>query len=198
MKNQRILAIALVALFVPIGLKGQEKQNTGNAAAKSPIAFRVLVVLTELDVAKKISSMPYTIPFATLNPEERTVSSIRVGVRVPVASTNSKTGENSIQYIDIGTNIDARIRNADPDRYILDLTVERSSLYIRQDNKDGRAEGREWAPGDPAPGHEPLIHEFRGNVMLLLRDGQTGEATVATDPLTGHTMKVELTLNVVK
>ncbi len=198
MKNQRILAIALLALFAPTGLKGQEKQNTGNAAAKSPIAFRVQVMLTELDGAKKISSMPYTIPFATLYPEERTVSSIRVGVRVPVASTNSKTGENSIQYIDIGTNIDARIRNADPDRYILDLTVERSSLYIRQDNREGKAEGREWAPGDPAPGHEPLIHEFRGNVMLLLRDGQTGEATVATDPLTGHTMKVELTLNVVK
>jgi hypothetical protein len=35
-------------------------------------------------------------------------------------------------------------------------------------------------------------------VGMILREGQSTEGTVATDPLTGHVFKVEVTLNVVK
>jgi hypothetical protein len=35
-------------------------------------------------------------------------------------------------------------------------------------------------------------------VDLLIRDGQTVEAMTATDPVSGHVWKVEVTLNVVK
>jgi hypothetical protein len=43
-----------------------------------------------------------------------------------------------------------------------------------------------------------MIRQFRGDVTLLLRDGQEAEATVATDPLTGRVLKVEAVLNVLK
>jgi len=91
-----------------------------------------------------------------------------------------------------------RVKKADADRYTLELTIERSALYVREPNKDGEVEGREWAPGDPSPGSQPLIHDFRGNVSFIVRDGRPAEATVATDPITGHVMKVEVTLNVLK
>jgi hypothetical protein len=47
------------------------------------------------------------------------------------------------------------------------------------------------------PGHF-IIQSFRSQVNLLLRDGQTMQATVASDPVTGHVLKLEVTLNVIK
>jgi len=43
-----------------------------------------------------------------------------------------------------------------------------------------------------------MIRQFRGDMTLLLRDGQESEATVATDPLTGRVLKVDVVLTVLK
>jgi hypothetical protein len=43
-----------------------------------------------------------------------------------------------------------------------------------------------------------MIQQFRGDVGLLLRDGQGSETTVATDPVTGRVLKVEAVLSVLK
>lgn len=202
MRITRVSLVALLALLVLPCTKAQEKPASDTSSKESATpkdttsAFRVQVVLSEFDGANKISSLPYTLPVATSS-DPRSIGSLRLGIRVPIV-TGSKTGENSIQYIDIGSNIDVRIRRAEMDRYILDLTIDRSSLYVRDQNKDGKPEGREWAPGDPSPGAQPLIHEFRGNVSFLVRDGHAAEATVATDPITGHTMKAEVILTTLK
>jgi hypothetical protein len=200
MKITGTLLAALLALCsVPAGL-AQDKTAKAPSAPVPPLpaaAFRVQVVLSEYDGTNKISNLPYTIPLATSMYEPRSLGSLRSGIRVPVV-TSSKTGESSINYIDIGSNIDVRIKRADADRYTLELTIDRSSLYVREQNKEGKVEGREWIPGDPSPGPQPLIHEFRGNVSFLVRDGHAAEATVATDPITGHIMKVEVTLSALK
>ena len=209
MKMMRILIVALVSLVPPPCDLAQEKAPDPSKDSMSkeagppkdstvaPMAFRVQIVLSEYDGTTKISSLPYTIPVATSMYEPRSIGSLRSGIRVPVVSS-SKTGENSIQYIDIGSNIDVRVKRADADRYTLELTIDRSSLYVREQGKDGKVEGREWTPGDPSPGPQPLIHEFRGNVSFLVRDGHTAEATVATDPITGHVMKAEVVLTTLK
>lgn len=200
------LAVLLALLLLPCG-RAQEKpaaeaSNKESASAKEsatpPGAFRVQVILTEFDGANKLSSLPYMIPVATSMFDPRSLGSLRVGIRIPVEVTGSKTGENSIQYIDIGSNIDVRVKRADTDRYTLELTIDRSSLYVREQSKDGKPEARQWAPGDPSPGPLPLVHEFRCNVAFIVRDGHAAEATLATDPITGHTMKAEVTLSVLK
>jgi hypothetical protein len=43
-----------------------------------------------------------------------------------------------------------------------------------------------------------MIRQFRGDVALLLRDGQESDVAVATDPLTGRVLKVEILLTVLK
>jgi hypothetical protein len=199
MKITRYLLAALLALVALPCVRAQEKAapDTPKESAAPPTAFRVQVVLSEYDGTNKVSSLPYTIPVATSMFDPRSIGSLRLGVRVPLL-TNSKNGESSIQYVDIGSNIDVRVKRADADRYTLELTIDRSSLYVRQSNNDGKVEGKEWAPGDPSPGLQPLIHEFRGNVSFVVRDGHAAETTVATDPITGHVMKVEATLNVLK
>ena len=44
----------------------------------------------------------------------------------------------------------------------------------------------------------PLIRQFRTSEGLILRDGQTSENIVSTDPLNGHTLHVSVTINVQK
>jgi hypothetical protein len=45
---------------------------------------------------------------------------------------------------------------------------------------------------------EPIIRNVRSDLYLNLRDGQTVEGVMATDPLNARVVRVEVTLNVVK
>lgn len=200
MKTNRILFTALLALLAVPGSRSQEKPAApARDAAPLPVAYRMQVMLEEYDGSKKISSMPYAIPVATpvVGDMARQRGSLRVGVRIPIV-VRGKNGDDEVNYIDVGSNIDVSVRSADPDRYALELTIDRSSVYVSARDKDGRQEVKEWAPGDEKPGTQPLIHNFRGNVSLLVRDGRPTEALVATDPITGHVLKVEATLTVLK
>lgn len=201
MKTNRILFAVLLTLLAVPSSRSQEKPAAPRDVAPPPVAYRMQVLLEEYDGTKKVSSMPYSIPVATpvVGDMARQRGSLRVGVRIPIA-VSGKNGENEIQfqYIDVGSNIDVSVRSADPERYALELTIDRSSVYVSARDKDGRQEVKEWAPGDEKPGTQPLIHNFRSNVSLLVRDGRPAEALVATDPITGHVLKVEATLTLLK
>lgn len=45
---------------------------------------------------------------------------------------------------------------------------------------------------------EAIIRQFRNEMEVTLRDGQTSEPTVATDSMTGKVMKIEVMLSVLK
>ncbi len=45
---------------------------------------------------------------------------------------------------------------------------------------------------------QPVIRTFRTSLKLLMRDGQTVQSTMATDPVSGRVLKVDITLSVVK
>lgn len=189
MKLTKMIAVLAAAAFLSAPLWAQQK--SGDAAA-----YRVQVVVSEYDGATKLSSLPYSIPVAqTGDPAIR--GSVRVGIRVPL-NTSSKSGENSIQYADVGTNLDVRLVAKDADRFELEVTLERSWLYVREQNKEGKVEGRQWVPGDPAPSLAPLLHHFRANLEFLLRDGRSGDTAVITDPVTGHILKVDALVTVLK
>ena len=200
-------AWAALLIFAAPAAKAQDKPATEPPAPEAiEQPAKLQIVLTEYDGTKKISSMPYSIPF--ILSRAALTSSLRMGVRVPVNSTTSKTGESSLTYVDVGTNIDVsdidyRINQSHllstPGRFSVQLKIDRSSLYVPSRDKDGHIDGgKDWTAGDPPPGNEPMIRQFRGDVTLLLRDGQEAEATVATDPLTGRVLKVEAVLNILK
>jgi hypothetical protein len=200
-------ACAALLLIAAPAAKAQDKpaaETPAPEAIEQPAKLQI--VLTEYEGTKKISSMPYSIPF--ILSRASLTSSLRMGVRVPVNSIISKTGEASFQYVDVGTNIDVsdidyRISQSHllstPGRFSIQLKLDRSSLYVPSRDKDGHIDGgKDWTAGEPPPGDEPMIRQFRGDVTLLLRDGQEAEATVATDPLTGRVLKVEAILSVLK
>jgi len=200
MKRIRWALAPLLVLAISTSLRAQEK-HPGNAAADSAAlpAFRVQVVISEYDGANKVASLPYIVPIATTLPGEKQMAfgSVRVGLRVPIPAS-TKTGENSIQYMDVGSNVDVRVRPVDAERYSLELTIERSWLYSRYRDKDGNVQGRAWVQGDPLPESAPLNHHFRANIEFVLRDGRNAETTAATDPITGHVFKVDAQLTVLK
>jgi hypothetical protein len=197
-------ACAALLLFVAPTAKAQDKPTAETPGPVAIVPAKIQIVLTEYDGTKKISSMPYSIPLVLQG--TALTSSLRMGVRVPVNSIISKTGEASFQYVDVGTNIDVsdisyRMNHAlpTPGRFSVDIKIDRSSLYVPSRDKDGHIDGgKDWTAGEAPPGDEPMIRQFRGDVTLLLRDGQEAEATVATDPLTGRVLKVEAVLNVLK
>jgi hypothetical protein len=43
-----------------------------------------------------------------------------------------------------------------------------------------------------------VIRQFKAELNLVLRDGQTVESTVGTDPVTGRVSKIEVTFALVK
>ena len=195
--SRSILSCTAFLMFLPWAVRAQEKpaaETQSSQALESGIPIKLQVLLTEYDGTKKIASLPYTMSFTT-TPESKSGGStqVRDGVRVPIL-TGSKTGESSMQYIDVGTNIDARAAHIASELYSVELRIERSSLVVRTENN----QAKEWAPGDPSPGTQPLVRDFRHSFTMRLREGHGTEATVSTDPISGHVLKVEVLLSAVK
>jgi hypothetical protein len=201
--SRSLVTCALLVLCAPHlvcaqGAKGSEAPNNATAEPSTPVKLQI--VLSEYNGTKKIANLSYSMPLIAAAKPSGAYSTLRIGVKVPVTTADSKTGASQIQYqyIDVGTSIDARVAHADDGKYQADLKVDRSSLYVTARDQDGKTVGREWSDGEAAPGDQPVVRQYRGDVGMILREGQPTEGTVATDPLTGHVFKVEVTLNVVK
>jgi len=168
--------------------KAQEKPKT-EERVKVPTPVKVQIVFTEFDGDKKISSMPYT--FTVISDERlgggNYTTSLRTGIRVPI-ETDGKDQKST--YQDIGSNIDCGIRTEDDGRFHVFLIFDRSALYPNKSTEGERLVS--------SPGGQPVIRQFRTGQNLILKDGQTSENLLSTDPLTGHTLRVSVTINAQK
>jgi hypothetical protein len=178
----------LGALCLPIlQLHAQEKPKA-EERVKVPTPVKVQIVFTEYDGEKKISSMPYS--FTVITDEKlggNYSTSLRTGIRVPI-QTEGK--DQKTTYMDIGSNIDCGIRTEDDGRFHLYLIFDRSALYPNKSSEGERLVAE--------PNGLPLIRQFRTGENLILKDGQTSENLLSTDPLNGHTLRVSVTINVQK
>jgi hypothetical protein len=177
MKKKAVMILALLAVSA-LGAGAQETAKPkpdDHTPAVTPL--RVQVVFSEYDGEKKVSSLPYTF---TVNADERRArpgSQIRNGARIPIA-----TGKDQFTYIDVGSNVDCSATLQEDGRYKLQMALERSSI----------------SPETPAGSSNPVVRQFRVDLNPVLKDGQTVESVVSTDPLNGHVYHVNVTLNVVK
>jgi hypothetical protein len=186
-------AFATVAVMMLIHLvSAQEKEAKPDESAASRPAkttvVKVGVTFAEFEGDKKVKSLPYTLVVAA-HDRFPGYAKLRMGSRVPVYTGK----ENGMQYLDVGSNIDCQATITPESSFDLKLGLDRS-----------------WVEGDvavpvekipqPSSGQfpEPIIRQFRSDLALVLRDGQTIESTFATDPLSGKVFKVEVSLSVVK
>jgi hypothetical protein len=183
MKKRFALAGLVFVLIGSTAVRAQDTSQSQANAKKSDVtqavtALRIQVIFTELDGDKKVSSLPYSFSVNADERRTRPSSQVRNGARIPVVIDKDK-----ITYMDIGTNIDCSAIFQDDGRYKLTMNVERSS--ISQDSSASASSA-------------PIVRQFRAEINPILKDGQTIESIVATDPLNGHVYHVSVTLTVLK
>lgn len=199
MNRNTLLSLALVlAVFGSPAARAQEKPKPPEDA-KSEVPMKVQVVLSEWEGEKKISSLPYVLYLMNeyVGSPGRSAS-LRMGVRVPVTTTG-KDGASQLQYMDVGTDLDCKAGDLGEGRFRLQIVLRRSSLYSTGPDR----KSLEWTPGEPVPalavlGGQPILRNFNTSAYVLMRDGQTTQATLAADPVSGRLLKVDVTLNVLK
>lgn len=168
----------------------QDQAKSSNEQTASHL--RIDFLLTEYNGQQKVSSLPYTISMEAGAENRPGNSSIRMGVKVPVAE-GLASGSSQFSYMNVGTDIDCRARSHGDGSYDLDLSINRSSVYAEAANAT-QAESQTLR----TVGTQPVIQTFNTGFPLRMRDGETTEGTSATDPFNGHVLKVTVTLHVVK
>jgi hypothetical protein len=171
-----------------------DSSEKASEAKKELTPLRVQVVFTEYEGEKKISSLPYTLLVNADSPRGPKAS-IRMGLRVPVPVSTASSGVPAqIQYVDVGTNLDGWASREESGRFVLHLSLERSSSYP----SGGAAQKSLAAGASELLSTQLVIQQFRSEVDLVMRDGQTIQSTMASDPVSGRVSKVEVTLNILK
>ena len=165
--------------------------------------LKVQVVISRYQGDKKISSLPYSLSVTggagRLDPTAGASfigrANLRMGAKVPIAATSytpiaaGGAGVNplvSYQYQDVGTNIDCSVWSMDDGRFRVEVTIEDSSVYPDEKDIPGTVKGN------------PSLRSFRASDSMLLKDGATTQFTTATDKVSGETVRVDVTLTVVK
>jgi hypothetical protein len=193
--NRSTLFVALVALFalaLAAPFSHAQDQPDKTAPQKKMTPLKVQVVISEYDGDKKVGSLPYVFYVnADAHPDQRT--SVRLGLRVPI-HTGGDSSNTQVVYQDVGTNLDCVAHSIVDGGFDLDLGVERSSAYLTGDNKSHEQQ----MSGMSVSSTQPVIAQFRTNTHVIARDGQTVQSSLAADPVDGHVLKVDVTVNIVK
>lgn len=184
-------------LFLGVSARCQDKTSPPRDEAKSTELqhegpqVKVQIVFAEYEGDKKVKSLPYSL----LVQADRS-GKLRVGSRVPVATGTDK-GSTEFQYFDVGTNLDCSATPAQDGKYQLRLSLERSWV---EGNVPVATEKSPTVSSEHNDSlfRRPITHQFKFDDTIFLRDGQTLEANLTTDPVSGKVIKVEVTLNVLK
>ena len=191
MKRLRVFLVmwtVLAGILAP--LSAQEKSD-----AKPPATtLKVQVTIAEMEGEKKVVNLPYTYYLrAGEGGPAAPWTKLRLGTRIPVYVGK----ENAMQHLDVGTSIDSRAYNSENGRFDITLNLERS--WVEGDVLVPMEKAAAQAT-DPhvGPFREPVIRQFKTELTLTMRDGQTTQSTLATDPLSGKVVSITITINVVK
>lgn len=189
-----IFLAAAIASSGPMPVRAQDKPTTENKppVVVHPTPLKIQIVFTEFEGDKKVKSMPYTSVFTADPGRGQDFAKLRIGSRVPLYTGN----EGGLQYIDVGTNLDCRADRFDDGKFGLRLSLERS--WVQGDVLVPVDRSIAQPGGTSGEFKEPVIGQYKTDVYVMVRDGQTVESTVATDPLTGRVLKIELTLTLLK
>ena len=181
-------AWAAVAFLPIIPSAHAQEQAEKREPRRTITPLKVQVVFSRYQGEKKVASLPYAL---TCNAGERMPAVLRMGIEVPIPVPTTKEGTPSIlpsiQYKNVGTNIDCKAFAGDDGRFNIDLNVEQSSIYAADEKM-----------ASPPVGTAPMFRTFRANFNPILRDGQSFQYTAATDPVNGEVVKIDVSLTVLK
>lgn len=163
-----------------------EAAKPAAAPSRTYIPLRLQITISRYQGDKKIGNLPYSLSLGIGGPRVQ----FRVGAQVPYATTSLSDGVKtpSYSYRDVGVGIDVSGQViVEAGLYKMDITVSDTSVSSSSQIQ-----------GAPAITGVPIFRNFSTGGTVMLRDGQTTQLTAAGDPITGETMRVDVTLTVVK
>ena len=176
------LLIAICFLTV-VPLLAQEKAPQPPPPPPPPPSsdnYRLEFTISEIEGTKKLQSRNYSM-LVVGGRDGR----LRVGNRIPI-SVGVKSGEEQIQYNDLGVNIDARAAFVDAHSVRLSVTVEVSGLA-----------GSE--PGDPQKiSRRPIVRQFNNRVEVIIPLDKAVLLTSQDEPGTNTTFQVQAVVKIQK
>ena len=191
---------ALVAAPAPGRAQETPKPEAGSKepaperrATFTGVSLRVQLVISRYQGDRKLGSFPYSLVVTTGGGLQR----MRMGVDTPVPILANSDGKQSttVQYRNVGTNIDCRALDWGEGRFLLSLGVENSSALPFE---KGPSSGGAPPAVEANPTGSPLFRRFDTNLNAVLRDGQSLQTVASTDPVTGEVVKIEVTLSVMR
>jgi hypothetical protein len=191
-RSVQVASLLLMGMLSPIVLAQDNPKAADTPKAEvrtTPI--KVQIVFTEFEGDKKTKSLPYVMYMNSPDSNELKTGWVRfrIGNRIPVY-----VGKDQMQYMDIGTNVDARSAYMADGHVLLQLTLERSWVEGEVSVPVTKSEP---SSADTAGGHfqEPIIRGFKSELDMKLREGQPVESAMATDPISGKVIKVEVSFS---
>jgi hypothetical protein len=191
----QVASLLLLGLLSPLVLAQDKPKSDDKARVEAPSTpIKVQIVFTEFEGDKKTKSLPYIMYMNAPDSTELRAgwTKFRIGSRLPVY-----VGKSEMQYLDVGTNVDARGAYTGEGHVLLQLILERSWV---EGEVSVPVTKSDTSPSDLSGGHfqEPIIRGFKSELDMKLREAQPVESTVATDPISGKVVKVEISFTVVK
>jgi hypothetical protein len=198
------LVFAAVAV-APSVVQAQPAQSAASKPTLETVAVQVEVALTRWQGEKKTSSLPFIL-ISTAAPRGTSgnnSTSIRMGVDVPVGTSTSnstqttgaqgnspravETTKSEMTFRNVGTDIDTQVVRADETTFTVYVNIRDSAIFSADSSKPPTA------ITDPT-----AFRTFNTSNTLPMKDGQTRLFGLATDKITGETMRIEVKLTVLK
>ena len=172
-----IAAVALIGLvWGPQSVAGQEPPNATQKPAAVQVPLKVTIAIGRFQGEKRVGNLPFVLSLSTGGSTR-----VQMGASVPVPSTETSK---PFEYRSVGTNINCSSPAYQGDgRYRLSLQVTDNQIFL------------------DAPGGIKGIPAFQNFTLgndVTMRDGETVTLGTAVDKATGETIRVDVTLNVVK
>jgi len=198
MKRIRYRAIASLALcLTSLYVRAQDKpQDTTKTEAKSatenehkslPVGLKLLIVVSESDGEKKVSSVPYTMYLEVF---DHGGPGTKVRLKSEYYLCCRKEGE--LVRFEGDTNIDVRAKNLGDGRF------EISGVIIRSWPESHDPSSGDKQAGSAAKPEMPTQKTLQAEFNLLMRDGQALQAVNASDSGTGRVLTITATINLIK
>ena len=185
MKRFIVLVFCVVLAVSVLAAAQLSPETSPKASAQSDAVpkhcYTLNYVLKELDGSKVINSRSYVLNTIVADTHGGDWTRLRVGNRVPVFVHSQEKGSNNnvtdFNYIDIGVNIDNRLREAG-DALALEVTADISSIA-----------------GETASsvGPPPTVRQVKGTAASLIYPGKPTIVFSADDPGSQHRFQLQVT-----
>src|SRR5512132_434348 len=152
---RRFVILVLMVLLAMSVVAQDAKQESKPARndfnwARSP--YRLDYTIKEMDDSKVVNSRTYSLAMQSAEERGRSLGEVKTGSRVPISTQTGKDGGSSIQYVDVGINIQAQLYLLENSNLLLSGNIEVSTLATGPDASPAGS----W-------GGAPVIRQIRSN-----------------------------------